>query len=189
MRIVYTNGCFNPIHLGHIDLLNYCHHLAGEDGQVIIGLNTDKWIKEHKSRDNIRTYGRRYLCFRYLYPSFRIIPVSSEYQIEQDLKRYITKNNEVFLVKGSDYRSSCITGKNIPGIKLILVPVTMWDQNFKISSSHDLQNPRSMEMRIHSYVNVITTEQKKYAINLGLNVISTIDGGFYYTQPSRKITI
>ncbi len=47
-KIVFTNGCFDILHLGHVEYLNE----AKQQGDVlIIGLNSDDSIKELKGPD------------------------------------------------------------------------------------------------------------------------------------------
>ncbi|WP_170214095.1 D-glycero-beta-D-manno-heptose 1-phosphate adenylyltransferase [Hymenobacter nivis] len=36
--VVFTNGCFDLLHLGHVDYLEQAHHLGGA---LVVGLNTD----------------------------------------------------------------------------------------------------------------------------------------------------
>jgi len=36
--IVFTNGCFDLLHLGHVDYLEHARHLGGA---LVVGLNTD----------------------------------------------------------------------------------------------------------------------------------------------------
>ena len=43
-KLIFTNGCFDVIHRGHIELLWYCASL----GEVIIGLNSDNSVKRLK---------------------------------------------------------------------------------------------------------------------------------------------
>jgi D-beta-D-heptose 7-phosphate kinase/D-beta-D-heptose 1-phosphate adenosyltransferase len=43
--IVFTNGCFDILHLGHIELLKYAKSLGDV---LIVGLNSDKSIKRLK---------------------------------------------------------------------------------------------------------------------------------------------
>ena len=42
--LVFTNGCFDILHVGHIELLNYCKSI----GDVVIGLNSDQSVKRLK---------------------------------------------------------------------------------------------------------------------------------------------
>ena len=45
--VVFTNGCFDIIHRGHVELLAYCKSL-GE--KVIVGLNSDCSVKRLKGK-------------------------------------------------------------------------------------------------------------------------------------------
>lgn len=46
--VVYTGGTFDLFHSGHTELLEYCRKLAGEDGRVVVGLNTDEFVYRYK---------------------------------------------------------------------------------------------------------------------------------------------
>ena len=37
-KVVFTNGCFDLLHLGHVDYLEQARHLGGA---LVVGLNTD----------------------------------------------------------------------------------------------------------------------------------------------------
>jgi rfaE bifunctional protein nucleotidyltransferase chain/domain len=47
-RIVFTNGCFDILHFGHIHLLANCNEF-GE--RLIVGLNSDSSVKQLKGKD------------------------------------------------------------------------------------------------------------------------------------------
>jgi glycerol-3-phosphate cytidylyltransferase len=57
--IVYTGGSFDLFHVGHIELLAACRALAGPDGRVVVGLNTDAFIEAYKGRPPVQTFGVR----------------------------------------------------------------------------------------------------------------------------------
>lgn len=46
--IVLVTGGFDPLHSGHVSLLNHAHHLGGD--QLIVGLNSDAWLARKKGR-------------------------------------------------------------------------------------------------------------------------------------------
>jgi len=48
MKTIFTNGCFDLLHRGHVDLLKYCKTLGD---WVIVGLNSDASIKRLKGID------------------------------------------------------------------------------------------------------------------------------------------
>jgi rfaE bifunctional protein nucleotidyltransferase chain/domain len=47
-KIIFTNGCFDILHEGHIHLLSECR---GMGGMVIIGLNSDASVKRLKGKE------------------------------------------------------------------------------------------------------------------------------------------
>ena len=46
-KIIFTNGCFDILHQGHIELLSNCADLGDK---LIIGLNSDESIKKIKGK-------------------------------------------------------------------------------------------------------------------------------------------
>lgn len=46
-KVVWTNGCFDILHVGHIRLLQYCRSVAA-GGAVIVGLNSDASVRRLK---------------------------------------------------------------------------------------------------------------------------------------------
>ena len=46
---VWTNGCFDVLHRGHLELFKFCKILAGSDGKVIVGIDSDKKVKKDTS--------------------------------------------------------------------------------------------------------------------------------------------
>jgi D-beta-D-heptose 7-phosphate kinase/D-beta-D-heptose 1-phosphate adenosyltransferase len=48
---IFTNGCFDVLHRGHIELLSYCKTL----GTVTVGLNSDASVRNLKVRSRPKT--------------------------------------------------------------------------------------------------------------------------------------
>lgn len=53
MNIVYTGGTFDLFHSGHVNLLKRCKEVAGNDGKVVVALNTDDFIFQFKNKKPI----------------------------------------------------------------------------------------------------------------------------------------
>jgi cytidyltransferase-like protein len=51
-------GTFDLFHAGHVAFLRRCRELAGADGQVVVGLNTDRFAESYKRRPTIDYAGR-----------------------------------------------------------------------------------------------------------------------------------
>lgn len=47
-RVVIVSGGFDPIHSGHIALFKGARDLAGVDGTLIAGINSDDWLTKKK---------------------------------------------------------------------------------------------------------------------------------------------
>ena len=45
MKTVFTNGCFDVLHRGHVELLKFCKRIGD---QVIVGLNSDNSVRRLK---------------------------------------------------------------------------------------------------------------------------------------------
>jgi cytidyltransferase-like protein len=59
VSVVYTGGTFDMFHAGHAALLAQCRKLAGEDGRVVVALNSDAFIATYKGRPPVCTYRER----------------------------------------------------------------------------------------------------------------------------------
>jgi rfaE bifunctional protein nucleotidyltransferase chain/domain len=105
-KIVFTNGCFDILHPGHIVYLSK----AADSGDVlIIGLNTDASVRKLKGEGRpVMDQDSRALLLASL--SF----VSAVVLFEEDTpQRLIQVIQPDILVKGSDYRPEEIVGYDI----------------------------------------------------------------------------
>jgi D-beta-D-heptose 7-phosphate kinase/D-beta-D-heptose 1-phosphate adenosyltransferase len=58
MKVVIATGGFDPIHSGHIEYLKAAKMIAGEDGLLVVGVNSDDWLKRKKGK-NFMPWGER----------------------------------------------------------------------------------------------------------------------------------
>ena len=58
-KIVYSGGTFDLIHSGHIRFLRACRRIAGDEGQVVLALNTDEFVETYKGKAPVMTYDER----------------------------------------------------------------------------------------------------------------------------------
>ena len=52
MRVM-TIGTFDLFHRGHVKLLATCRKIAGPKGEVIVGVNSDQFVREYKGKSAI----------------------------------------------------------------------------------------------------------------------------------------
>ena len=104
--IVFTNGCFDIIHRGHVDYLAKASSLGSK---LIIGLNTDASVSRIKGpeRPVQDEYSRAMILASF---SFVDKVVFFDEDTPYDLIKFIQPN---FLVKGSDYKEEDIVGYDI----------------------------------------------------------------------------
>ena len=102
-KLVFTNGCFDLLHKGHLDLLS---NAAGFGDKLFVGLNSDTSVKKLKGDSrpikNERTRAKKLLELEYV----------NHVIIFEDLtpQKLIHAMSPDVLVKGGDYKKSEIVG-------------------------------------------------------------------------------
>ena len=104
--IVFTNGCFDILHRGHIEYLSK----ASNNGDIlIVGLNTDKSVKKIKGSERpYQDQKSRALILASLHFVTAVVPFNEETPYE--LIKLIQPD---VLVKGGDYKPEEIVGYDI----------------------------------------------------------------------------
>ncbi len=102
-KIVFTNGCFDIVHLGHIDYLEKARNLGDK---LVLGLNTDASVKRLKgeSRPVVNEYARARMMSAFEFVDTVIL---FDEPTPQELIETICPN---VLVKGDDYSIANIVG-------------------------------------------------------------------------------
>jgi len=105
-KIVFTNGCFDLIHAGHIHLLTKAADLGDK---LVVGLNSDESVKKLKGEErpinNELTRSQVLASFSYV----SAVNVFSE-ETPYELIKLIAPD---ILVKGGDYKEEDIVGADI----------------------------------------------------------------------------
>jgi len=108
--IVFTNGCFDVLHRGHLDLLKYCKKL----GTVVVGLNSDASVKRLKgeSRPLNSDKDRKYLLDSLVFVDKVII-------FNEDTPYNLIKEiNPDIIVKGGDYNPEDVVGAEFAEVRI-----------------------------------------------------------------------
>ena len=102
-KLVFTNGCFDLLHKGHLNLLSSA---AGFGDKLFVGLNSDKSVKKLKGdsrpKQNERTRAQKLLELKYV----------NHVIIFEDLtpQKLVHAISPDVLVKGGDYKKNEIVG-------------------------------------------------------------------------------
>ena len=115
--IIFTNGCFDQIHIGHIRLLKYCHDIGSKYPSlagVIVGLNSDASVKRLKGK-NRPMYPARYR--KEVLESIRY--VNGVFIFEEDTPIELILNIKPdIIVKGGDYKPEEVVGNEYAEVRI-----------------------------------------------------------------------
>lgn len=110
MSVVFTNGCFDVLHRGHVELLKYSKSL----GTVVVGLNSDQSVKNLKgeNRPFFSQEDRKFMLESCKYVDEVII------FNEETPYNLIKRINPDIIVKGGDYKSDDVVGNDVAKVKI-----------------------------------------------------------------------
>ena len=110
MKKVFTNGCFDILHRGHFELLQYCKTL----GYVVVGLNSDESVKvlKGKNRPFFSEKDRIFMLKSCKYVD-EVIAFSEKtpYNLIKQVKPDI-------IVKGGDYKEEDVVGHDLAQVNI-----------------------------------------------------------------------
>ena len=106
MKTVFTNGCFDILHLGHIELFKYARSIGD---QLIVGIDSDERIKQTKgSTRPIYNSNNRKLILE----SIRYIDKVIVFNDDNELKNLVKLISPDIMVVGSDWKNKKVIGSN-----------------------------------------------------------------------------
>jgi D-beta-D-heptose 7-phosphate kinase/D-beta-D-heptose 1-phosphate adenosyltransferase len=105
-KIVFTNGCFDLLHLGHIKYLTKAKSLGD---YLVVGINTDKSVR--KIKGNSRPITKQADRLQIL-SSLEMVDFLTLFNDSTPLK-LISELRPDILVKGADWKIKDIVGQNL----------------------------------------------------------------------------
>jgi len=117
--IIFTNGCFDRIHVGHIQLLKFCSDIGRRESsfdgwEFIIGLNSDESIRRLKGPD------RPVYPLKYRIEVLKSICYVNRIEVFKEdtpikLIQYLCPD---IIVKGGDYKPEDVVGYGLAEIRI-----------------------------------------------------------------------
>jgi len=105
-KVVFTNGCFDILHLGHVDYLEKARELGDK---LVLGLNTDDSVSRFKGPERpIQSQNSR----AHVLASLQFIDLVVFFNEDTPLN-LISELVPDVLVKGSDYLAENIVGADV----------------------------------------------------------------------------
>jgi D-beta-D-heptose 7-phosphate kinase/D-beta-D-heptose 1-phosphate adenosyltransferase len=109
-NLIFTNGCFDLIHVGHIRLLEFAASL----GTLIVGLNSDASVKRLKgSTRPINPSNERKEVLQAIKHVSEVIIFEEDTPLD-----LIKKLSPRILVKGGDYKPEEVVGYGLTEIRI-----------------------------------------------------------------------
>jgi D-beta-D-heptose 7-phosphate kinase/D-beta-D-heptose 1-phosphate adenosyltransferase len=112
---IWVNGCFDILHDGHLDLLEY----AASFGDVYVGIDSDRRVREMKGDErpiNSESFRMRMLL------SLKFVKNVIVFDNENELSSFMNFVKPDIFVIGEDYRDKPIVGGHIPR-KIVFYPI------------------------------------------------------------------
>ena len=104
MKIGFTNGCYDILHLGHISLLNFC---KSKCDYLVVGIDNDKMVK--KSKGNDRPYNNENDRKTFL-ENIKSVDEVFVFNSHDHLVNKLKELNPDVMVVGSDYKDKVVVG-------------------------------------------------------------------------------
>ena len=118
-RVVFTNGVFDLLHPGHVDVLAQARALGDA---LVVGLNSDMSVRRLKGQERpVRTEAERAYVLAALRDVDAVVVFSED--TPQDLIRHLRPD---VLVKGGDYTLETVVGRDDVeawGGRVVIVPL------------------------------------------------------------------
>ena len=104
MKIVWTNGCFDVLHRGHIELFKYAKSLGD---YLIVGVDTDERIRAAKGESRpFNTIEDRIAMLQ----SIKYIDEVAWFDTNDELDSQVLLSRAEIMVVGSDYKDKEVIG-------------------------------------------------------------------------------
>ena len=103
-NIIWVNGCFDVLHMGHIELLRYAKLLGHT---LIVGTDSDQRIKSHKGFS--RPINNLALRVKFL-EAIRYVDTVVSFDTDEQLNDLVRFYNVDTMVVGEEYKGRRIVG-------------------------------------------------------------------------------
>ena len=125
---VFTNGCFDLLHRGHIEILKYAKSLGDE---LVVAIDSDQRVK------NLKGNSRPLYCLEdriEILSSIKYVDKVYSFSTDLELEHIIKNVNPCFLVKGSDWKLDKIIGSQY------VKEVVIFERVYGLSTTQTIQN-------------------------------------------------
>ena len=105
MKVIWTNGCFDILHRGHIELFKFC---KSQGDYLVVGIDTDHRVKENKGPN--RPYNSEEDRSFFL-QAIKYIDKVVMFSTDEELRQRLVENNIDTMIVGSDWKGKRVVGQ------------------------------------------------------------------------------
>ena len=105
MKVIWTNGCFDILHRGHVELFKFC---KSQGDYLVVGIDTDTRVKESKgpSRPFNSQEDRKFFL-----EAIKYIDKVVLFSTDNELGQRLVENNVDTMIVGSDWEGKIVVGQ------------------------------------------------------------------------------
>ena len=105
MKVIWTNGCFDILHRGHVELFKFC---KSQGDYLVVGIDTDSRVKESKgpSRPFNSQEDRKFFL-----EAIKYIDKVVLFSTDNELGQRLVENNVDTMIVGSDWEGKIVVGQ------------------------------------------------------------------------------
>ena len=105
MKDIWTNGCFDILHRGHVELFKFC---KSQGDYLVVGIDTDTRVKESKgpSRPFNSQEDRKFFL-----EAIKYIDKVVLFSTDNELGQRLVENNVDTMIVGSDWEGKIVVGQ------------------------------------------------------------------------------
>ena len=105
MKVIWTNGCFDILHRGHVELFKFC---KSQGDYLVVGIDTDSRVKESKgpSRPFNSQEDRKFFL-----EAIKYIDKVVLFSTDNELRQRLVENNVDTMIVGSDWEGKIVVGQ------------------------------------------------------------------------------
>jgi len=104
MKVIWTNGCFDILHRGHVELFKFC---KSQGDYLVVGIDTDNRVKESKGPNRpFNSQEDR----KFFLEAIKYIDKVVLFSTDNELGQRLVENNVDTMIVGSDWKGKRVVG-------------------------------------------------------------------------------
>jgi len=109
MTTIWTNGCFDVLHRGHIELFKYAKSLGTK---LVVGIDSDDKVAKDKGSNRPINYAKDR---KFILESIKYIDEVLIFKSAHELENLIKNTKPDIMIVGSDWKNKNVVGEQFAG--------------------------------------------------------------------------